>query len=428
MSYQALYRKYRPKTFDGIIGQNHITDTLANQIQAGKIVHAYLFCGSRGTGKTSTAKIFARAINCLSPQNGSACGKCAVCTNSASEMDIIEIDAASNNRVDEIRDLRENVKFMPTCGKYKIYIIDEVHMLTDSAYNALLKTLEEPPSHVVFILATTEAHKLPATILSRCVRFDFELVSVENLTKHLADVFTQEGIKYEEEALKVIASAGEGSVRDTLSIADSVTAYAGGNITLAKVLEILSLNDADLARCRNRFETRDYRYIDACRAALFHEVIVDLIVEEHLGDDIVCSCVNFTFQVCDVGLQIRRLEMLLRICSDSNAEVSVIGLEPSFPAICVASLVASDAFHKLARIAVAAKGRGEPFFARHAVSTQRNNIVNSHESQVVQLAFDLFRCTASADDMRHDFHVIFRHDRSAYSCLTDAVSNQVLCE
>ena len=243
MSYQALYRKYRPTTFDGIIGQNHITDTLANQIQAGKIVHAYLFCGSRGTGKTSTAKIFARAINCLSPQNGSACGKCDVCTNSASEMDIIEIDAASNNRVDEIRDLRENVKFMPTCGKYKIYIIDEVHMLTDSAYNALLKTLEEPPSHVVFILATTEAHKLPATILSRCVRFDFELVSVENLTKHLADVFTKEGIIYEEDALKVIASAGEGSVRDTLSIADSVTAYAGGNITLAKVLEILSLND-----------------------------------------------------------------------------------------------------------------------------------------------------------------------------------------
>lgn len=243
MSYQALYRKYRPKTFDGLIGQEHITKTLANQIAAGKIVHAYLFCGSRGTGKTSTAKIFARAINCISPRSGSPCGCCEVCSNSASEMDIIEIDAASNNRVDEIRELRENVKFMPTCGKYKIYIIDEVHMLTDSAYNALLKTLEEPPSHIIFILATTEVHKLPATILSRCVRFDFELVSVEELTKHLKSIFDKEGITYEDEALKVIANAGNGSVRDTLSVADSVTAYCGNNITLNQVLDILSLND-----------------------------------------------------------------------------------------------------------------------------------------------------------------------------------------
>ena len=243
MSYQALYRKYRPKTFDGLIGQQHITKTLANQIAAGKIVHAYLFCGSRGTGKTSTAKIFARAINCQSPQNGSPCHKCNVCTNSASEMDIVEIDAASNNRVDEIRELRENVKFMPTCGKYKIYIIDEVHMLTDSAYNALLKTLEEPPDHIIFILATTEPHKLPATILSRCVRFDFELVSVEELSKHLKNIFDKEGIIAEQEAIKVIANAGNGSVRDTLSVADSVTAYCGNHITLEKVLDILSLND-----------------------------------------------------------------------------------------------------------------------------------------------------------------------------------------
>lgn len=243
MSYQALYRKYRPTTFDGVIGQKHITDTLANQIKAQKFVHAYLFCGSRGTGKTSTAKIFARAINCVNNQNGSPCGVCEVCKNSASEMDIVEIDAASNNRVDEIRELRENVKFMPTCGKYKIYIIDEVHMLTDSAYNALLKTLEEPPAHIIFILATTEPHKLPATILSRCVRFDFELVSVEELTAHLKNIFDKENIKYEDEAVKVIASSGEGSVRDTLSIADSVNAYCGNNITLEKTLEVLSLND-----------------------------------------------------------------------------------------------------------------------------------------------------------------------------------------
>lgn len=243
MTYQALYRKYRPTTFDGLIGQKHITDTLANQIASGKIVHAYLFCGSRGTGKTSTAKIFARAINCQSPNKGSPCGKCAVCANSASNMDIIEIDAASNNRVDEIRELRENVKFMPSVGKYKIYIIDEVHMLTDSAYNALLKTLEEPPAHIIFILATTEPHKLPATILSRCVRFDFELVSAEELANHLRFVFGQEGIECEEEALKLIASAGEGSVRDTLSIADSISAYAGNHITLDKALDVLGLSD-----------------------------------------------------------------------------------------------------------------------------------------------------------------------------------------
>ena len=243
MIYQALYRKYRPKTFDGIIGQEHITQTLANQVRAGKFVHAYLFCGSRGTGKTSTAKIFAHAINCVDNQNGSPCGKCRVCADNQGDMDIIEIDAASNNKVDEIRDLKASVKFAPLCGKYKIYIIDEVHMLTDSAYNALLKTLEEPPEHIVFILATTEPHKLPATILSRCVRFDFNLVTVEDLSKHLAEIFAKEGIQCEDEAIKVIASAGEGSVRDTLSIADSVSAYCGNKITLQKVLEILSLNN-----------------------------------------------------------------------------------------------------------------------------------------------------------------------------------------
>lgn len=246
MIYQALYRKYRPQTFDEVIGQTHITNTLSNQVKAGKIVHAYLFCGSRGTGKTSTAKIFAKAINCQNNNNGSPCGKCKTCSSGALDMDIVEIDAASNNRVDEIRELREKVKFTPVCGKYKIYIIDEVHMLTDSAYNALLKTLEEPPEHIIFILATTEPHKLPATILSRCVRFDFELVSIEELAKHLQGIFDKEGIKYEEEALKVIANAGEGSVRDTLSIADSVSAYCGNNITLEKVLEILSLNDTQI--------------------------------------------------------------------------------------------------------------------------------------------------------------------------------------
>ena len=178
MSYTALYRKYRPARFDDVIGQDHITETLRNQLKSGRVGHAYLFTGSRGTGKTTCAKIFARAVNCLSPQDGSPCGKCAVCKALAdpSNIDILEIDAASNNRVDEVREIRERVKYPPVNGKYKVYIIDEVHMLTDSAFNALLKTLEEPPEFVIFILATTEVHKLPATILSRCMRFDFRLV------------------------------------------------------------------------------------------------------------------------------------------------------------------------------------------------------------------------------------------------------------
>lgn len=257
MAYQALYRKYRPKTFDEVVGQEHITRTLSNQVKEGKISHAYLFCGSRGTGKTSTAKIFAKAINCTQSRDGSPCYSCEVCKalDSPGNIDIVEIDAASNNRVDEVREIRENVKFMPVSGKYKVYIIDEVHMLTDSAFNALLKTLEEPPAHVVFILATTEVHKLPATILSRCLRFDFGLVPVDVLTAHLKKIFDNENLKYEEEALKAIAVAGEGSVRDMLSIADCIVAYSGGEITLEKVLDILGLN-----RSQTLVELTDYMF------------------------------------------------------------------------------------------------------------------------------------------------------------------------
>ena len=248
MNQVALYRKYRPKTFDEVIGQDHITRTLQNQISNEQIGHAYLFTGTRGTGKTSIAKIFAKAVNCLNPVHGSACGECENCKRLEQENDIniIEIDAASNNKVDDIRQIREKVKFMPVGAKYKVYIVDEVHMLSDSAFNALLKTLEEPPSYVIFILATTEVHKLPQTILSRCVRFDFRLVSVEELSKHLAKVFSKESIKFDEESLKIIASAGEGSVRDTLSIADSIAAYAHGDITKEKTLQVLGTTDHDL--------------------------------------------------------------------------------------------------------------------------------------------------------------------------------------
>jgi DNA polymerase-3 subunit gamma/tau len=248
MEHQALYRKYRPHTFSEVIGQEHITRAIQNQIASGKISHAYLFTGSRGIGKTSVARIFARAVNCENNQNGSPCGECETCKRLEKENDIniIEIDAASNNRVDDIREIREKVKFMPVGAKYKVYIIDEVHMLTDSAFNALLKTLEEPPSHVIFILATTEVHKLPATILSRCVRFDFRLLSIADLSKLLADVFEQEGIDYEKDALRMIASSGEGSVRDTLSIADCIVAYSGNKVTKNDVQKVLGTTDYDL--------------------------------------------------------------------------------------------------------------------------------------------------------------------------------------
>ena len=245
MSYLALYRKYRSKTFDEIIGQKHITQSLINQITNDQVGHAYLFTGTRGTGKTSIAKIFARAINCGKPKNGSPCGKCATCQALANNVnvDILEIDAASNNRVDEIRDLRERVKYPPVVGKYKVYIIDEVHMLTDSAFNALLKTLEEPPEYVVFILATTEVQKLPATILSRCMRFDFKLVSQEDLEKHLKYIFKDSGIEYEDEAISIISSLGAGSVRDTLSIADMCVAYSNNKVTYNSVVEAIGLTD-----------------------------------------------------------------------------------------------------------------------------------------------------------------------------------------
>ncbi len=255
MAYLALYRKYRPQTFDKVVGQDHITKTLINQIKSNKISHAYLFCGTRGTGKTSVAKIFARAINCESPVDGSPCGKCRACceTDVLSNMDIMEIDAASNNRVDEVRDLREKVKYPPVTGRYKVYIIDEVHMLTDSAFNALLKTLEEPPLHCVFILATTEVQKLPSTILSRCMRFDFKLIEQEVLEKMLKEVFDDSGIKYDDGAVAYIAKEGNGSARDTLSIADMCVSFGNGSVTYDGVMQVLGVNDegvlGELVQC-----------------------------------------------------------------------------------------------------------------------------------------------------------------------------------
>lgn len=242
----ALYREFRPKNFDEIVGQDYIIKTLKNQIKTDRLTHAYLFCGPRGTGKTSTAKIFAKAVNCTHSSDGNPCGMCAECVAlNEINTDIIEIDAASNNRVEEIRDLREKVAFPPVIGKYKVYIIDEVHMLTDSAFNALLKTLEEPPKHIIFILATTEVHKLPATILSRLTRFDFKLLPMNVLVNHLKYVFDKKQISYDEKSLHLIAKAGEGSVRDMLSVADSVASFCDYNIDYKMAESVIGLSDRD---------------------------------------------------------------------------------------------------------------------------------------------------------------------------------------
>ena len=242
MSYMALYRKFRPNEFEDVKGQDAIVRTLKNQIEADRIGHAYLFCGTRGTGKTTVAKIFAKAVNCEHPVDGSPCGECAVCKAIAAgnSMNVIEIDAASNNGVDNIREIREEVAYRPTEGRYKVYIIDEVHMLSIGAFNALLKTLEEPPEYVIFILATTEAHKIPVTILSRCQRYDFKRISIETISARLQELINKEGWDVEEKAVRYIARMGDGSMRDALSLLDQSAAfYIGQKLTYDHVLEVL---------------------------------------------------------------------------------------------------------------------------------------------------------------------------------------------
>ncbi len=249
MSYMALYRKFRPGEFEDVKGQDHISQTLQNQIKANRIGHAYLFCGTRGTGKTSVAKIFAKAVNCERPLNGSPCGECETCRaiSEGRSMNVIEIDAASNNGVDNIREIREEVAYRPTEGKYKVYIIDEVHMLSIGAFNALLKTLEEPPEYVIFILATTEAHKIPITILSRCQRYDFKRISIDTISQRLLDLMEREQVEVEERAIRYIAKAADGSMRDALSLLDQCIAfYLGQKLTYDHVLEVLGAVDTEV--------------------------------------------------------------------------------------------------------------------------------------------------------------------------------------
>lgn len=249
MSYTALYRKFRPEGFEEVKGQDHIVTTLKNQIKASRIGHAYLFTGTRGTGKTSVAKIFAKAVNCEDLQDGSPCGKCAMCRaiGSGASMNVIEIDAASNNGVDNIREIVDEVSYSPAEGKYKVYIIDEVHMLSIGAFNALLKTLEEPPSYVIFILATTEVHKIPITILSRCQRYDFKRITIDTITNHMKELLDTEEIQVEERALRYIAKTADGSMRDGLSLLDQCIAFHLGQVlSYDKVLDVLGAVDTEV--------------------------------------------------------------------------------------------------------------------------------------------------------------------------------------
>lgn len=274
MSYTALYRKFRPDIFADVKGQDHIVTTLRNQIKADRIGHAYLFTGTRGTGKTTIAKLFAKAVNCENPVDGSPCGCCRSCQTIAAgaSVNVIEMDAASNNSVDDIREIVDEVSYSPVEGKYKVYIIDEVHMLSTSAFNALLKTLEEPPSYVIFILATTEVHKIPITILSRCQRYDFRRITIETISNRLRELMDKESVLAEERALKYIAKTADGSMRDALSLLDQCIAFHfGEELTYDKVLNVLGAVDTEVfARLLDLMEARD---VSGC-ISLLEEVVM----------------------------------------------------------------------------------------------------------------------------------------------------------
>lgn len=278
MSHQAIYRQYRPKTFDELLGQSHVTTILKNQIVKGNIGHAYLFSGTRGTGKTSAAKVFSRAVNCLDPQDGNPCNKCEICKGILDEsiMDIIEMDAASNRKIEDIRELREKVVYPPSRARYKVYIIDEVHMLTNEAFNALLKTLEEPPKHLIFLLATTEPERLPPTILSRCQRFDFKRLSSKDMEGSMKKIAADLGVQIEDKVFRLISSSSDGAMRDALSLLDQCIAFDDKKITYDEALKILGIANKDLL----------FKMVDSIKEEKLDEVLhmVDHIIQE--GKDI----------------------------------------------------------------------------------------------------------------------------------------------
>lgn len=296
MAYQALYRKWRPTVFEDVVGQEHITRTLQNQIETGKISHAYLFCGTRGTGKTTAAKIFSRAVNCLNPKNGSPCNECAVCKgiSDGSIMDVYEIDAASNNGVDNIREIIDDSKYVATEAKYRVYIIDEVHMLSGGAFNALLKTLEEPPEHVIFILATTEAHKVPQTILSRCQRFDFKRIKPDDIIRRMREIAMGDGLSLTDDAYRLLAQLADGSMRDGLSILERCIAASGTSLTYDSVTAALGIaGNGPLFRMADCINAQDSQGILEIVSDLMNDgkdlhVFIDNLTE-HYRNLLVCK-------------------------------------------------------------------------------------------------------------------------------------------
>lgn len=324
MSYTALYRKFRPSEYDDVKGQEHIVQTLKNQVKADRIGHAYLFCGTRGTGKTTIAKIFAKAVNCENPVDGGPCGECKICKAIASDvsMNVIEIDAASNNSVENIRDIIEQVSYSPTEGRYKVYIIDEVHMLSNSAFNALLKTLEEPPSYVIFILATTEKHKIPITVLSRCQQYDFHRISIDTIKNRMKELIDAENAKVTDDALSYIARAADGSMRDALSLLDQCMAfYMNQEVVLENVLEVLGAVDHDVfTRMLRAIEER--KVDDALQ--IIHEVVMQ-------GRDLSQFIVDFTWYMRNLLLikNADQMEDVLDMSPDTVKELKEVSMDLS---------------------------------------------------------------------------------------------------
>ena len=326
MKYQALYRKYRPKTFDDVYGQQIVVQTLKNVIKNNKLTHAYLFVGPRGTGKTSIAKIFAKTINCLHPEDGLSCEKCDICisNNSNENVDIIEMDAASNNGVDEIREIRNHITLLPTVSKYKIYIIDEVHMLTTGAFNALLKTLEEPPEHIIFILATTEPHKIPLTIMSRCQSFEFKPIPVATIKERLKYICSQENINIDDKSLNLIAEESNGGLRDAVSMLDQLNAYADGNIKYEDVLLLNGrINDNEIEKFMTEMVNDD-----------LNSVFTKIESWQEEGKNFIYICEDF--------IRFLRNELIKFKLENNSNIVSLIGENKTIEVIMILNKISND--------------------------------------------------------------------------------------